>query len=60
MPKLKELLSPENRDKENTKPDAKKHPPDYCEIGMIVCPHCGYDHGYPVSGCHSCNRSFVE
>lgn len=33
---------------------------DYCEIGLVICPVCGYQHPYKVSGCRRCYRSFVE
>jgi hypothetical protein len=38
---------------------ANREKPGYCEIGMSSC-RCGWRGEYPVSGCPSCNRSFVE
>ena len=34
--------------------------PDYCAVGMNRCVSCGWIGKYKVSGCPSCNQSFVE
>ena len=34
--------------------------PGYCAIGMDRCVECSWQGDYPVSGCPSCNQSFVS
>lgn len=45
---------------EKSESPTEKEPDDYCPIGMAICPICGANHGYPVSGCRNCNQSFVN